>query len=615
MSPVLIHRLRVSSAGGSRRLSLEEARSVAREEGEPHSFARLGETPSGLNSHSGISVTLRIKAASPGGQPVEHEIRSDSFVVGRSPRADLTILDRSISREHARFYRQGGGWFVEDLGSHNGTRVNDTGITGAAPVRDGDRIMVGDSVLLIRVGESAEPELTVTGDPVYRPARELLNPSVDTSPISPAPTAAGAPTVGGAPADVSRRLVDRLKLLNEVNRALARSISLEELLELILDRAFEHFRPQEAAIFLRDTNGSDVCAARRCAPGRMARPLHSRSLLHEVIDKGMAARVVDTSKDERFAGAESLLSSDMRTLIAAPLLDPQGPLGMVVLGATVGAQVYGEADLELLVSLASVAALRIRNVRLVAEALERQRLEQELRLARAIQVAILPPSLPVLTGYEIHAGNIPSRGVSGDFYKVSLRAEGRECVIFQTDVSGKGVSAALLTASLEALLAVPLKTVEDPHAVLDLVSSLLFERTPVEKYATAFLGILDVDTGRLRYVNAGHNAPLLLRHDGEAVWLKSNGFPIGLRPDARYGTVEARLERGDLLLVYTDGISEATNPEEEEFGLPRLLAASRNHRDKPPREFALALERDVDLFVRGEPYADDRTVVVLRRLG
>ncbi|MCC6128792.1 MAG: PP2C family protein-serine/threonine phosphatase, partial [Acidobacteria bacterium] len=254
-------------------------------------------------------------------------------------------------------------------------------------------------------------------------------------------------------------------------------------------------------------------------------------------------------------------------------------------------------------------------VRLVAEALERQRLEQELRLARAIQVAILPPSLPVLTGYEIHAGNIPSRGVSGDFYKVSLRAEGRECVIFQTDVSGKGVSAALLTASLEALLAVPLKTVEDPHAVLDLVSSLLFERTPVEKYATAFLGILDVDTGRLRYVNAGHNAPLLLRHDGEAVWLKSNGFPIGLRPDARYSTVEARLERGDLLLVYTDGISEATNPEEEEFGLPRLLAASRNHRDKPPREFALALERDVDLFVRGEPYADDRTVVVLRRLG
>jgi serine phosphatase RsbU (regulator of sigma subunit) len=548
-------------------------------------------------------VTLRIAVASAEGQLVDHEIQGNSFVVGRSLRADLTIPDRSISREHARFFRQGDGWFVEDLGSHNGTRVNEAAIMGPARVRDGDRVTAGDCVLLVRLGDQAEPELTVAGDAVYRSARELLGPPVDTSPISTPPT------------EVSRRLLDRLKLLNEVNHALARSISLEELLELILDRTSEHFRPQEAAIFLRDASGNDVCAARRCAPGRTARPLHSRSLLHEVIDKGMAARVVDASKDERFAGAESLLNSGMRTLIAAPLLDPQGALGMIVLGATVEAQAYGEADLELLVSLASVAALRIRNVRLVAEALERQRLEQELRLARAIQVAILPSSLPVLPGYEIHAGNVPSRGVSGDFYKVSLRAEGRECVIFQTDVSGKGVSAALLTASLEALLAVPLETAQDPHLVFDLVSPLLFQRTPIEKFATAFLGVLDLETGQLRYVNAGHSAALLLHTDGEAEWLKSNGFPIGLRQNARYSTVETWLKDGDLLVIYTDGITEATNPDEEEFGLPRLLEASRTHRDKAPREFALALEREVDLFVRGEPYADDRTLVVVRRLG
>ncbi len=252
--------------------------------------------------------------------------------------------------------------------------------------------------------------------------------------------------------------------------------------------------------------------------------------------------------------------------------------------------------------------------RLMAEALERERLEQELRLAREIQLALLPSSLPSLPGYEIHAGNVPSRGVSGDFYKLSLRSEGRECVIFEADVSGKGVAAALLTASIEALLAAPLESGQAPDEVCDLVSALLLERTPVEQYATAFLGVLELETGRLRYVNAGHNAALLLRSDGEPEWLKSNGFPIGLRPGACYTTVETELTKGDLLLVYTDGITEATNPKEEEFGLPRLLAASRTHRHLVAREFALALEREVELFVGAEPYSDDRTVVVVKRL-
>ena len=252
--------------------------------------------------------------------------------------------------------------------------------------------------------------------------------------------------------------------------------------------------------------------------------------------------------------------------------------------------------------------------RLMAEALERQRMEQELRLAREIQVALLPSSLPTLPGYEIHAGNVPSRGVSGDFCKLSLRSDGRECVIFEADVSGKGMAAALLTASLEALLAVPLESGQPPEVVCDLVSAQLLERTPVEKYATAFLGVLELETGRLRYVNAGHNAALLLRADGEPEWLKSNGFPMGLWPGTRYTTVETELAKGDLLLVYTDGITEATNAKKEEFGSPRLLAASRTHRHLVAREFALALDREVELFVGAEPFSDDRTVVVVKRL-
>lgn len=548
-------------------------------------------------------MTLRLGIVACDGRQFEHEAGGDAVVVGRSSRANLTLADRSISREHARFFRRGQDWFVEDLGSHNGTFVNGAKVIDPYRLTPGDSVRVGDSTLVAISVSRPLPELEHSSDSVvYRPARDLLA----------APDPRTQVLVEGS--DVNLRLVERLSLLIEVHHALARSISQDELLELILDRAFAHFRPQEAAIFLRGPDGRDVCAARRSTRGPEVRPLHSQSLLHEVIDKGMAASVVDTSQDQRFAGAGSLVASGVRTLMAAPLLDPQGVLGMIVLAAPAGARAYRPEDLELLVSLASVAAMRIRNVRLVAEALEHQRLEEELRLARTIQVALLPGSAPTVAGYEIHGGNVPSRGVSGDFFEFSMRSEGRECALVVADVSGKGVAAALLTASLEALLSFPLESGQQPDAVCSVVSALLYQRTPREKYATAFVAVLETETGRLRYVNAGHNPPLLVRTEGEPVLLKSNGLPIGLFPTARYACGEVNLAPGDLLFVYTDGITEATNRGDEEYGLPRLLEFSRRHRDLSARDFAGAVEQDVDQFVQGEPYADDRTFVVVKRL-
>jgi phosphoserine phosphatase RsbU/P len=402
-------------------------------------------------------------------------------------------------------------------------------------------------------------------------------------------------------------------MLNQVNQALASSISLEELLELILDRAFVHLKPQEAAIYLRDTAGNDVCAARRSTPGRESRPMHSRSLLHEVIDKGMVAHVVDSAVDERFAESKSLMLSGLRSFIAAPLLDAQGALGMIVVGAALGVRSFRDEDLELLVSLASVAALRIRNVRLVAEAMERQRLEQEVRLARQIQVALLPASLPSVPGWELYGGNLPSRGVSGDFYKMLLRGDGTTVALFIADVSGKGIAASLLTASLEALSALPLEGSDPPDHICEQVGTLLFRRTPPEKYATAFLGILDPATGRLRWTNAGHNPGLLLRSRGDEEWLKANGVPLGLLPGARYREGDLTMAPGDVLVLYTDGITEALNPEDEEFGEARLLEAARLHSGLPVRDMAASIERTLDAFARGVPFHDDRTIVIVRR--
>ena len=174
--------------------------------------------------------------------------------------------------------------------------------------------------------------------------------------------------------------------------------------------------------------------------------------MQQVVEERQAALVLDAQTDERFHEAMSLLDAGVRSLVAAPLLDPGGALGLIVLGSRLTVRQFAEEDMELLASLASVAAMRIRNVHLAEEAAERKRLEQEVALAREIQVGLLPDSLPEVEGWDIVAGNIPSRGVSGDFFKVEMRHDESEVVLMLSDVSGKGIAASLLTA-LEALSA------------------------------------------------------------------------------------------------------------------------------------------------------------------
>ena len=329
----------------------------------------------------------------------------------------------------------------------------------------------------------------------------------------------------------------------------------------------------------------------------------------------MVAHVVDSSVDERFSESESLMMSGLRSFIAAPLLDAQGALGMIVVGAALGVRSFRDEDLELLVSLASVAALRIRNVRLVAEAMERQKLEQEVRLARQIQVALLPASLPPVPGWELYGGTLPSRGVSGDFYKVLLRGDGVDLRALRRRRLGQGGRRLAPDRLARGALGAPARG--DRPARRGSASRWRrssTSRTPPEKYATAFLGILDPSTGRLRWTNAGHNPALLLRASGEAEWLKSNGVPLGLLPGARYK--EGRDDDGGRRRPPRLHRRDHRGAEPRGGGVRRGRGSSR----RPPgtgtsrsARWRPALERDLDAFARGVPFHDDRTLVIVRR--
>ena len=537
------------------------------------------------------------------GEPFEHALEVDSLVIGRSSRCDLAVADRCLSRQHIRIYKSDDEWLVEDMGSRNGTRINGSMISGPTPIAPGDVIDASMSRITFGGDGRAQPQQGshTESHTVFRAASEI---------ISESEREFARPADSGT--DELRQAAEQLKVLYDVHHTLDEATTAEELLDLVLERVFVHLRPQHGAIFLKDEDDLVRATSRSQVAGTDEFP-ESTSLANEVIGKGLAAVVHDTSTDDRFAAAESLLDAGVRTLVAAPLLTPEGAIGMIVLSSTLAGRLFGESDMELLTVVASATGLRLRNLALAEEAAERRRFEQEVAVARRIQVALLPAETPQVAGLEVYGGNIPSRGVSGDYYQVVERQETNEVAVIIADVSGKGIGASLLTAYVDALVNAYLGENLEPAEIFNRISPQMNAKTPVESFATAFLGIFSVDTGKLRYASAGHDPTLLVRSNDDVELLMPTGMPLGLMPEAVYTSAETSLEVGDSLVLYTDGITEAANPEQEEFGRERLIEVCGEHRSEPPKELARSIEKVVDTFVDGVPYHDDRTLVIVRR--
>ncbi len=537
------------------------------------------------------------------GEPFERALEVDSLVIGRSSRCDLAVADRCLSRQHIRIYKSDDEWLVEDMGSRNGTRINGSMISGPTPIAPGDVIDASMSRITFGGDGRAQPQQGshTESHTVFRAASEI---------ISESEREFARPADSGT--DELRQAAEQLKVLYDVHHTLDEATTAEELLDLVLERVFVHLRPQHGAIFLKDEDDLVRATSRSQVAGTDEFP-ESTSLASEVIGKGLAAVVHDTSTDARFAAAESLLDAGVRTLVAAPLLTPEGAIGMIVLSSTLAGRLFGESDMELLTVVASATGLRLRNLALAEEAAERRRFEQEVAVARRIQVALLPAETPEVAGLEVYGGNIPSRGVSGDYYQVVERPETNEVAVIIADVSGKGIGASLLTAYVDALVNAYLGENLEPAEIFNRISPQMNAKTPVESFATAFLGIFSVDTGKLRYASAGHDPTLLVRSNDDVELLMPTGMPLGLMPEAVYTSTETSLEVGDSLVLYTDGITEAANPEQEEFGRERLIEVCGEHRSEPPKELARSIEKVVDTFVDGVPYHDDRTLVIVRR--
>jgi sigma-B regulation protein RsbU (phosphoserine phosphatase) len=327
-----------------------------------------------------------------------------------------------------------------------------------------------------------------------------------------------------------------------------------------------------------------------------------------------------SSADDATAAADFVAAAAVATATATEAVQAGGGdgaapadlnlIGVIYVDRRSPTRFFTAQDLALFESFASHAALAIENARLFEEALEKRRMENEMEVAREIQQSLLPHEFPELSWVSIYGYNEPARQVGGDYYDVFLRDNG-DLDFAVGDVSGKGVPASLVMSTLQSSFLAESSAQEDLAKVCERVNEFLVQRTTPERYATFFAARLQTD-GTFMYVNAGHNPPMLLR-GSEIHRLTGGGLPLGLFKDRTYELQHGNLEPDDLLLVFTDGVTEANDPAENEFGEDRLLEVVRANLDADVRELTVKVFAAIEEFSRGlhNPH-DDITMVSVR---
>jgi sigma-B regulation protein RsbU (phosphoserine phosphatase) len=412
----------------------------------------------------------------------------------------------------------------------------------------------------------------------------------------------------------TRRQLDRLRTIVEASKLINSSIEADSLFNSILSVARAELGVERGTLYFVDEATDEIWS--KVAEGLDVREIRlpiGRGLAGTVAASGEPVILHDAYADSRFDRSyDQATGFHTRSMLCVPIRNRERRVVGVLqlLNKQVGS--FGEHDLEFLDAMSDHMAIAMENARLHMAILEKRRMEQELRLGREIQGRLLPKPPSDLRGLALDARSIPCFEVGGDYYDF-LELPGGDLGIAIGDVSGKGVSAAIIMSSIQAALRVAAPIEPDLSSLIARLNGLLFRMAGGRKYVTFFFGRYNPATGELRYVNAGHNPPFLVA-DGVVTPIHSTGRPIGILADGVFEERSVHLARGATLFLYTDGLNEANDANETEYGNDRLEATMVRAAEAGIHTIASKVLDDVAAFEAGAHATDDKTIVVLRRL-
>ena len=544
-----------------------------------------------------------LEVISPDGTRRYVRVTQTPFLIGRGAETGnhLQLSDRRISRNCAALVMEAGRVYLEDRGQRRGLYVNGEKVESRS-LNDGDTISFGleDSYEVVYRSGSSSGEESIPN---------LLTRIEHITSSEP---------VGGGLSNLNR-LLEAAALLHS-------QLPLDEVLGRVLDHAVSVTDADRGMLLEPDARGTlKVRLARRSggvrlppeslAPSQTAIQLALRQ--HSpVITEDLAQAEMDLQ------AAQSIIAQRLRAVVVIPLyavhrssggdsgITPSfgQSLGVLYLDSRRPAA-FSKLDRQILDALAADTASILDNARLVIRERERQRLEQEINIARDIQQALLPKNFPDHPHLAIAGCNYPCLSVGGDYFDV-FPLENNRTAFLLADVSGKGLGAAIVTTMLQgALSAMTLGT--DPARVINHVNRFLCDHAEVGRYATMFFAILD-DDGNLEFINAGHPSPFLIRKGVAQEPFSEGSYPVGLVPEAEYSVARLKLEPGDTVVLFSDGVTEAMDPNEELFGVPRLRQLLTGQPECPLDHLQKCVLEAVENFARGASQADDLTLLIVR---
>jgi len=534
----------------------------------------------------------------PDGQMKTVPLTGERLAIGRSSAAELCFPeDAGLSRQHFAFETEGEDWTVQDLGSKNGTFVNDIPLKARLILKPGDRITAGHLVV------------------VYSPPSNITSPGVVVFEGSDSSSPTTSTVFTNLEAANQTMQIERpgartsapMQALIRAGQELSENRPLADLFPVILDLAIQAVNAQRGVLLLLEGE-TLVPKAHKGEGFRISTLVRDR-----VLSEKSSILVRDAQLDDAFKARMSIVEQKVHTMMSVPLQTKERIIGLIYVDSPFVLREFTKDDLSLLTVMANVMAIRIENARL-AEIEEADRLmKRDLSQAAGVQRSTLPDAAPQVRGADLAGFNAPCRTVGGDYYDFFPYPDSRVGLALG-DVSGKGMPASLMMMGLHARVQVLAEDPSDLAALMSRLNKATCVKCPSNRFITFFFCVLDASTGELRFANAGHNPPIVVRATGEVEMLEGGGPVLGILPAAPYTERRVHLAEGDMLVLYSDGVTEANNPNFDEFGEDRLIDLVQRYRNDPAGAIVQAITRSVTDFAAGAPQADDITLLVAKRV-
>lgn len=547
-----------------------------------------------------------------GGGEREFPVDPGTTTIGRAADQDIFLDHTSVSRRHARIDRVGDQYQITDLGSTNGTSVEGKRIRQAV-LQEGSRVAIGELPLVFSLERArrgaATGILKGVGHVLERLTRQIEASSPQTEPSSPEEVMGGYFEQLQQQSRKWESAYRQLTVLYRIAYHLQGTEPVEEKLHKVLNLAIGTLRAERGMLFGYDPSRDELYS--RVA---FSRSQDDRTRLDWV--RAVSRRVIDS--DEPMASGPDLCVGPAmtrppngRTFICAPLRTPRGIHGSLYLDTRAEVSNWGLDEVEFIRTLAAQIGMTFDQEHFALQTIQQREIERELSIARKIQQGLLPEKLQVGAGMQAQGRSVPSKEVGGDYYDC---LESRDGVTYWllADVSGKGVPAALVQAQVRSQLRAMGRSGLPPEAILTELNQALFDDYDGRMFVTCVLGVVDPEAGRIRFVNAGHEFPSILRSStGEVLTLEEGSFPCGLFGGEGYQATEAEFLPGDLLLLATDGIVDSQNVQGERFGPERFQGLLERCVGRSGPEVVETVFSEVEAWGAGAPQRDDITLLVL----